>query len=260
MTIGAPAPGTPPKSGDARADQPTSWTGRLPGGLLEAVGINVHRGSTDILHGVDARALPGRPLALTGPSGSGKSTLLAVLGGLLTPDQGQVIFEGKPVTARNPAVRRDIGMVLQGYGLVGLLTARENVEMALRLLDVPPDRVAAQAGRALEQVGLSERGEHLVEDLSGGQQQRVALARMFAAQPPAVLADEPTAELDHETRNEVLRVLLDYATAGSGRILVIATHDPDVAVLCHDHLRLADGRVDAADWTRTARWPREAEP
>jgi len=253
MTIGAPAPSTPPNTGDARADQPTSWTGRLPGGPLEAVGIDVQRGSTDILRGVDARALPGRPLALTGPSGSGKSTLLAVLGGLLTPDQGQVIFEGKPVTARNPAVRRDIGMVLQGYGLVGLLTARENVEIALRLLDVSPDRVAAQAGRALEQVGLSDRGEHLVEDLSGGQQQRVALARMFAAQPPAVLADEPTAELDHETRNEVLRVLLDYATAGSGRILVIATHDPDVAALCHDHLRLADGRVDAADWTRTLR-------
>jgi len=261
MAIGAPAPSVAPKSVDDPTDQRPTWEGRLPGGPLEAVGINVRRGSTDILRGVEARALPGRPLALTGPSGSGKSTLLAILGGLLIPDQGQVIFEGKPVTAGSSAVRRDIGMVLQGYGLVGVLTARENVEIALRLLDVQPDRVAAQAGRALEQVGLSDRGEHLVEDLSGGQQQRVALARMFASQPPAVLADEPTAELDHETRNEVLRVLLDYATAGSGRVLVIATHDPDVADLCHDHLRLADGRV----WTRptghkSSDSPREAGP
>jgi ABC-type lipoprotein export system ATPase subunit len=220
------------------------WTGRMPQGALEGAGIHLLRGNVRILQGIDVRARPGRPLALTGPSGSGKSTLLAVLGGLTRPDRGAVSFEGNPVSPGHPALRRDIGIVLQGYGLVGLLTAQENVEITLRALNLPPDRIAASACAALAQVGLSDRAEHLVEDLSGGQQQRVALARAFAAQPPALLADEPTAELDHETRDEVLRLLIDYATEGSGRVLVIATHDPDVAALCQDHLRLTDGRVE----------------
>ncbi|HEY5335980.1 MAG TPA: ABC transporter ATP-binding protein [Mycobacteriales bacterium] len=219
------------------------WAGRAPMGSLDGTALVVRRGQTDILRGVDAHAVPGRPLALTGPSGSGKSTLLAVLGGLLTPDSGSVTFESRPVVPGDAALRRDIGVVLQGYGLVGLLTARENVEVSLRVLGLPPDRVAVEADRALDQVGLGDRGHHLVEDLSGGQQQRVALARVLAAQPPAVLADEPTAELDHETRDAVLGLLLEYATGEPGRVLVIATHDPDVAALCTDHVRLVDGRA-----------------
>jgi putative ABC transport system ATP-binding protein len=232
-----------PTHGGVPEPSVSRWDGRAPDGSLDGVGLVVRRGRTDILRGVDAHAVPGRPLALTGPSGSGKSTLLAALGGLLAPDSGSVVFEGRPVVPGDAALRRDVGVVLQGYGLVGLLTARENVEVGLRVLGLAPDRVGAEADRALDQVGLGDRGDHLVEDLSGGQQQRVALARVLAAQPPAVLADEPTAELDHETRDAVLGLLLDYATGEPGRVLVIATHDPDVAALCTDHVRLVDGRV-----------------
>lgn len=223
---------------------PARWSGRAPDGALVGSGLVVRRGSTEILRGVDARALPGRPLALTGPSGSGKSTLLAALGGLLAPDTGSVTFGDRPIRPGDPELRRDVGVVLQGYGLVGLLTARENVEVGLRVLGLPANRIGPEADRALEQVGLGDRGEHLVEDLSGGQQQRVALARVLAAAPPAVLADEPTAELDHETRDAVLALLLGYATGDPGRVLVIATHDPDVAALCADHVRLVDGRAE----------------
>lgn len=221
----------------------SGWAGRAPGGSLDGEGLVVRRGGVEILRGVDAHALPGRPLALTGPSGSGKSTLLAVLGGLLAPDAGQVLFEGRRVVAGDPDVRRDLGVVLQGYGLVGLLTARENVEIGLRVQGLAPEQIADDAERALHLVGLGDRGDHLVEDLSGGQQQRVALARVLAPRPPAVLADEPTAELDHETRDAVLGLLLDYATGSPERILIIATHDPDVAARCADHVRLLDGRV-----------------
>lgn len=231
-----PAPPEAPAAGRA---------GRAPTGSLEGVGLVVRRGGTDVLRGVDVRAQPGRPLALVGPSGSGKSTLLAVLGGLIGPDAGDVSFEGRTVGPGAAAVRRDIGVVLQGYGLVGLLTARENVEVALRVLRLPADQVAAEARRALALVGLDDRGDHLVEDLSGGQQQRVAVARVLAASPPAVLADEPTAELDHETRDAVLGLLLDYAAEAPGRVLVVATHDEDVAARCADRLALVDGRVAA---------------
>ena len=238
--------GLPEDRSEEPAPAPPVWSGRPPDGWLDGASLVVRRGGTEILRGVDARALPGRPLALTGPSGSGKSTLLAALGGLLAPDAGSVTFESRPVRPGDPALRRDVGVVLQGYGLVGLLTARENVEVGLRVLGLPPDQVPAEADRALAQVGLGDRGDHLVEDLSGGQQQRVALARVLAASPPAVLADEPTAELDHETRDAVLALLIGYATGRPGRILVIATHDPDVAALCADHVRLVDGRAEPA--------------
>lgn len=237
--------GRPPSEPVAAEVPAAEWDGRPAEGSLDGVDLSVRRGSTQVLRGVEAHALPGRPLALTGPSGSGKSTLLAVLGGLLAPDSGTVTFEGRPVVPGDAALRRDVGVVLQGYGLVGLLTVRENVEVSLRVLGLPAGRVVSEAERALQQVGLGDRGDHLVEDLSGGQQQRVAVARVLAAQPPAVLADEPTAELDHETRDIVLRLLLDYATGTPGRVLVIATHDPDVAVLCTDHVALVDGRVAA---------------
>ncbi len=235
-----------PRVAAAPADVPATspdasrWSGPLPQGDLRCEGISVQRGAVRILTDVSARGVAGRPLALTGPSGSGKSTLLSVLGGLTAANAGTVHFEDREVTVGTPALRREIGVVLQGYGLVNLLTVTENVEVGLRILGRTPDEAAALTGVALERVQLADRGDHLIEDLSGGQQQRVALARVLAAQPPAVLADEPTAELDHETRDLVLELLLDYAH--SGRILIIATHDPDVAALCDDHVRLVDGR------------------
>lgn len=230
---------TAPKPASPAA--PPSWSGQLPTGDLRCDNIDVRADQLAILSDVTARARPGRPLALTGPSGSGKSTLLAVLGGLLAPDAGTVTFQDHPVPAGDERIRKDIGLVLQGYGLVNLLTAGENVELAMRALGHDATTAASATAIALEQVGLTDRAEHLVEDLSGGEQQRVALARVFAAQPPALLADEPTAELDHDSRDHVMELLLDYAA--SGRILVIASHDPDVAAQCAERLTLHDGRV-----------------
>lgn len=222
-------------------------TGSGPGETgvpLSATGVDVRRGGVQVLTGVDVAAEPGRPLALTGPSGSGKSTLLAVLGALLVPDAGQVVLGDTVIRSGDPSIRRRIGVVLQGYGLVGLLTAQENVEVDLRAAGVPGREAVPRAFQALERVGLGGREGHLVEDLSGGQQQRVALARTLAPRPAVVLADEPTAELDHDTRDEVLELLLDYAWGG--RVLVIATHDSDVAGRCDEQLHLIDGKVAPA--------------
>ena len=208
---------------------------------LEGNGLCVRRGGRQLLIDVDVRADPGQPLALTGPSGSGKSTLIAVLAGLMKPDAGRVLVQGRAIDDPRSTLRRQVGVVLQGYGLVGLLTAIENVEIGLRAAGTPPREAHLRAKVELGRVGLQGREDHLVEDLSGGQQQRVALARALAPMPAVLLADEPTAELDHDTREDVLTLLLDYAAAG--RTLIIATHDDEVAERCPARLHLVDGRV-----------------
>lgn len=199
----------------------------------------LRRGDRTILAGVSVHAEPGEPLALSGPSGSGKSTLLAVLAGLISPDSGTVLLGDAAVRPGDVASRRSIGLILQGYGLIGLLTAAENVEVGLRAHGTSPREARDRAFTALGTLGLAGREHHLVEDLSGGQQQRVAVARALAAEPSVILADEPTAELDHDTRDHVLAVLLECA--GDGATLILATHDPDIADQCSASLHLVDG-------------------
>jgi putative ABC transport system ATP-binding protein len=136
---------------------------------------------------------------VTGPSGSGKTSLLSILSGLAAPTAGAVYIDGAPLTGfAGPAL--GVSVVLQGYGLVSLLTAAENVEIALRAAGRPP-RDAARAARAsLAQLGLDAHADQLVEELSGGQQQRTAVARALALEPRLLIADEPTAELDPAAR------------------------------------------------------------
>jgi putative ABC transport system ATP-binding protein len=210
--------------------------------LLEAHEVTVRRDGRDILHRVDLSIEPGQSVALTGPSGSGKTTLLAVLAGLQPPDQGQVRLGGVDLADLDPSVRhRGLGIVFQGYGLLSLLTAAENVELALQVRGAPRAVVRARAAAALAAVGLVDRGEHLVEELSGGEQQRVAVARALVAQPSLVLADEPTAELDEAARTRVLAELLQVP--GAGGTLILATHDDGVAAACERQFQLADGRL-----------------
>lgn len=201
--------------------------------------VTVVRGGRVILDDVTVAIAAGERVAVLGPSGAGKSTLLATLAGLERPNRGTVHIGQSPVRhdGRPPA---GCGIVLQSYGLLSLLTAAENVELALQARRVPRARVQSAAATELGAVGLSARADHLVEELSGGEQQRVAVARALVTGPDVLLADEPTAELDVASRALVLERLLD---PGARRTLVIATHDPDVAVRCDRTATIADGHL-----------------
>jgi putative ABC transport system ATP-binding protein len=202
---------------------------------LRASGVSVSRGGRLILDGVSLSAAPGQMVAVTGSSGAGKSTLLAVLAGVLAPEGGQV--EGRPAQDAEPAV----GIVLQGHGLLPVLTAAENVELALQIHGVGGATTVERAHEALERAGLPGHDDRLVEELSGGQQQRVSMARALVVRPRLLLADEPTSELDAATRDVVLAALREEAERGA--VVVIATHDPEVAEQCDVVVHLVDGSV-----------------
>lgn len=207
---------------------------------LEARGLGYTRGGQQILSGVSLSVRPGDRLAVTGPSGSGKTSLLTLLAGLQPPTTGEIRLDGARLTgAAGPG--RGVALVLQGYGLVSLLTAAENIEVALRASGWAPQQAAAAAREALRLVGLDAHAEHLVEELSGGQQQRTAVARALAFKPTLLIADEPTAELDPAARALTLSRLFEVAD-GNGA-LVLATHDPEVAQRCD---RVLDLRSQAA--------------
>jgi putative ABC transport system ATP-binding protein len=194
-------------------------------------------GNRTIFDGISVRASCGRVLAVRGPSGSGKSSLLAILGGLVAPAAGAVTLDGAPVAPNSDlALRRRFGLVLQGYGLVAALTARENVAVVLQAAGVPRAEVRSRVQDVLERVGLAAVAEHLVEDLSGGQQQRVAVARALVTAADVLLADEPTAELDAENRGLIVSLLVERARTGA--VVVIASHDPDVVGACDEVLDL----------------------
>ncbi len=194
-------------------------------------------GDRTILDGISLEASSGRVLAVRGPSGSGKSSLLTMLGGLVAPSGGTVSLDGARVTpGSDVALRRRFGFVLQSYGLVAALTARENVAIALQAARVPRAQVRSRVQAMLERVRLTPVADHLVEDLSGGQQQRVAVARALVTAADVVLADEPTAELDADNRALVVSLLIERARKGAA--VVIASHDPDVVDACDDVLDL----------------------
>ena len=188
----------------------------------------------------------GEFVAVVGPSGSGKSTLLSILGGMLAPTTGKVWVEGRslydlPVRERTRLRRERIGFVFQTFNLVPYLTALENVQVPLYLAG---RRSAEQRQRALallERLGLAGRAGHRPAELSVGQQQRVALARTLANDPALILADEPTGNLDPDTRDTVLAFLAELH--GEGRTVVLVTHDPAVALRAGRTLRLDGGEV-----------------
>ncbi|HEV7191653.1 MAG TPA: ABC transporter ATP-binding protein [Jatrophihabitantaceae bacterium] len=208
--------------------------------LLRAQGVTFARGGTAILGGVNVDVHAGEVLAIMGPSGSGKTSLLALLSGLERPDHGTVSLRGVGLDH----VPATFGIVLQGYGLVNLLTAAENVEIPLQTRGLAPEVVRARAAAALQAAGLEPVSDHLVEELSGGQQQRVAVARALAIEPEVLIADEMTAELDTATKDVIAELV--FQRAASGVAVVLATHDDDLAARCHRQLRLMDGVVAGA--------------
>jgi putative ABC transport system ATP-binding protein len=197
---------------------------------------------TVVLREVSARAEPGRILAVTGPSGAGKTTLLWTMAGLVKPASGTVAVNGIGLRSRDHAVAESVVLVPQDNGLAPILTASENVQVALIAVGVKPAEARRRTVDALELVGLAEQSDQLVEELSGGQQQRTALARGLALRGGVLLADEVTSELDAQNRQRVIDLLRSEAERGTA--VVFATHDPDAAAACDSELHLLDGLAE----------------
>ncbi|MFO1045812.1 MAG: ABC transporter ATP-binding protein [Planctomycetaceae bacterium] len=188
----------------------------------------------------------GEYVAVVGPSGSGKTTLLSLLGGMLSPDSGKVLFDGQSLydlslNERTRLRRARIGFVFQTFNLVPYLTALENVQVPLYLGGIEASEQRDRATALLEQVGLGNRYDHKPCELSTGQQQRVALARTLANNPQLILADEPTGNLDPDSREAILSLFDGFV--GDGRTIVMVTHDPAAAERAARKVLLRDGAV-----------------
>ena len=191
------------------------------------------RQTVHALRGVDLEMTDGEWLAIQGPTGHGKSTLLQLLGGLDRPSSGSVDFDGRDLaklreTEMTKFRATSIGFIFQTFNLIPTLSAQENVETALVPLHVGDASRRARAAEALNSVGLGDRLRHLPSELSGGQQQRVAIARALVKEPKVLLADEPTGNLDEDTRDEIIG-LLEKLWQDNGLSMVVVTHDSSIA-------------------------------
>jgi putative ABC transport system ATP-binding protein len=218
--------------------------------------------SRTLLDGIDLEFRAGEMTALSGPSGSGKTTLISIAGGLLEPTSGTTSYDGRPMWQGTGDPRPEVAFVLQVYGLIPILSARENVSVALRARGVAPREADERAEAALARFHIADLGDRQVEELSGGQMQRVACARGLVVGADVLFADEPTSELDETNRSLVLSELRHEAEGGA--VVVVATHDPAVVAACDRHVVLDDGRivdhvaeVDLEAWTRHARHRRD---
>ena len=199
----------------------------------------------EILKGISLVIPAGQFVAIVGASGSGKSTLLGLLAGLDTPSSGEIFLDSVPIhnlaeTELAEVRGAKIGFVFQSYQLIETLTALENVLLPYEL-NLEGSGIA-QARKLLDEVGLTERVDHYPVQLSGGEQQRVALARAFVVEPPIVMADEPTGNLDSTNGKLVLDLLLDR-NRKAGTTLVLVTHDPEVASRADRKIVLRDGLI-----------------
>jgi putative ABC transport system ATP-binding protein len=205
------------------------------------------------LRGVSLQIKRGQAIGIMGPSGSGKTTLLNLIGALDRPTGGSVIVDNIDITEMSEAeltnIRRNkISYVFQFFNLIPVLTAYENVELPLLIAGVDEDTRREQVNHLLALVGLTERAEHRPDELSGGEQQRVAIARALAkpkgsASSVVVLADEPTGDLDYNTGQEILEILVSL-TKGEGGTLITVTHDPDVGEKMDYVYRMRDGQIE----------------
>ena len=229
--------------------------------MFELTGVTkryqTKRGPVTALDGVDLSIADGELLAIQGPTGHGKSTLLQMLGGLDRPSSGRVVFDGEDLAtmpeSRIAALRaRSFGFIFQTFNLVPTLTAAENVEAALVPLGVPTPERRERAAQALGEVGLADRLHHLPSELSGGQQQRVALARALIKQPTVILADEPTGNLDEETRDDII-AMIEKLWQERGLTVIMVTHDSwiarraqRIAVISRGNLKIRPGKNAAS--------------
>ncbi|WP_448571892.1 ABC transporter ATP-binding protein [Trichothermofontia sp.] len=233
------------------ASQQTNQNSQPQGALveLEQVSKTFQEGDLQrtVLNQVTLRVSPGEFVVLLGHSGSGKSTLLNLVSGIDQPSQGTIRINGQAITALNERsrtlLRRDqIGFVFQFFNLIPTLTVLENITLPQELAGRSPKEAQASALKLLERVELADRRHTFPDKLSGGQQQRVAIARALAHDPQLVLADEPTGNLDEETGEKVLQLLLDL-TRTMHKTLIMATHNPDIARQADRVLRVHDGHL-----------------
>ncbi|HET9714717.1 MAG TPA: ABC transporter ATP-binding protein [Pseudolabrys sp.] len=220
------------------------------GSAIELAGVNLSLGQgparVHILKDISLHIGTGEAIGLVGPSGSGKSTLLMVMAGLERPDCGTVEVVGQDLNALDEDALarfrgRNVGIVFQSFHLIPTMTALENVAVPLELAGEP--NAHDRARKELFAVGLADRLDHYPAQLSGGEQQRVALARALAPNPPIIVADEPTGNLDEDTGKQIIDLLFTGHLQRSST-LVLVTHDPALAARCGRVVRLRSGRID----------------
>ena len=217
-------------------------------------------GSEEIsaLRGINLTVMPGQFIAVVGRSGSGKTTLLNILAGLDKPTDGKVMFEDRDISEMDESDltelrRHKIGFVFQSFGLLPLLSAFENVELPLRIAGVRARDREERAREALEIVGLWNRAKHRPYELSGGEQQRVAIARAIVNEPPLILADEPTGELDSNNARSIFGLFKEMVQ-NRGISVVSATHDSTLLEMADEVKEIRDGQLfDATDLGRRYR-------
>ncbi|NYT02983.1 MAG: ABC transporter ATP-binding protein [Methanosarcinales archaeon] len=213
-------------------------------------------GETDVpvLKGIDLTIGRGEFVALMGPSGSGKSTLMNIVGCLDRPSRGTILLQGRDVSRISEdelaRVRREeLGFIFQTFNLIGRISVQKNVELPLVLREAPRGERSARALQLLQAVGLGHRLDYSPLRLSGGERQRVAIARALANDPPIIIADEPTGNLDLKSSQEVMDIL--HRLHREGRTIVMVTHNPEITGECDRVIRLRDGRIwdgeEAAD-------------
>ena len=203
----------------------------------------------EILKGITLQIEKGEFVAIMGPSGSGKSTLMNILGCLDTPTSGSYYLDGKPVENLTPdelaEIRNQkIGFVFQGFNLLSRTTALENVELPMVYSNTPAYERLERAKKALKDVGLEERMNHMPNQLSGGQQQRVAIARAIVGGAPIIFADEPTGNLDTKMSLEIMQLFCEL-NKKMGRTIILVTHEEDIARYADRIIKIVDGEINS---------------
>jgi|SRR5579862_8021637 len=214
--------------------------------LCKNYGESVDGAVVHALRGVNLSVAAGERVAVMGQSGSGKSTLLNIVCGLDEPSSGSIKIDGLELSTmsddlRTHARREKIGMIFQTFNLLPTLSALENASLPLRLQGLSRREAEQRAAKLLDRVGLGGRSRHLPDELSGGERQRVAIARALVFNPPLLLADEPTGNLDTKTGDEIL-CLLDDLHREFATTMMLVTHNPDAADRCHRICTLRDGQ------------------
>lgn len=199
-----------------------------------------------VLKNINLEISKAKFIALCGPSGSGKTTLLNIIGAIDRPSSGEIVVANQDLTNQDEDFLADfrctqIGFVFQAYNLVSTLTVAENVAFPMEWLRKPPQEIQERVEMLLETVGLQHRENHFPSQLSGGEQQRVAMARALANDPPLILADEPTGNLDQKNADKLIQTFQLLKT--QGKTIIVSTHDPDIRRLADEVLCLDEGRL-----------------